>query len=81
MAVSTSQYSQQFLASDESVTVREMLEAMVADPAYNTQATYSPWQEDEVSFFDKHFTYLCMHPNVKPREYISNLRLMTKIKH
>jgi hypothetical protein len=30
---------------------------------------------------DKHLTYLSAHPKVKPQQYMSNLRLQTKIRN
>lgn len=79
MAVTPTEYRRQFLASEEAVDVREQLEAMMRDPAYNTQSFYTPLHPDEnLSFVDKHLAYLSDHSKLKSQEYLSNLRLKTK---
>lgn len=78
MAVTPTEYRRQFLASEEAVTVREQLEAMLRDPAYNTQSFYTPYQTENQSFVDRHLAYLSDHPKLKVSEYMSNLRLKTK---
>jgi hypothetical protein len=70
--------SQKFLASDAAKLVREELEHMMGDAAFNTTSTYSPSSEDSVLFVDKHMKYLSQHPNLNPQHYLSNLRLMTR---
>ena len=71
--------SQKFLASDEAQLIRLDLEKMMTDPAFNTTSTYSPTSIDSVLFVDKHMKYLSQHPNLNPQQYLSNLRLMTRI--
>ena len=78
MALTVNEYKRKFLASDEAIQARHQLEAMMLDVAYNTKTYYVPKQEAEMSFSDKHMAYLCQHPKLNPREYLANLRLMTK---
>jgi hypothetical protein len=81
MAVTPSQYKRDFLASEDAVVVREQLEAMVTSTAYHTASFYTPSQEEEMSFVEKHLAYLSDHPKLNVNEYLSNLRLKTKHRH
>ena len=80
MKLSPSQYKQQFLSSELSDEIKKRLELMEEDPNYHTGASVSPVNEDIITFADKHFTYICEHPAVKPLEYLSNLRLKTQVR-
>ncbi len=71
---------QKFLESDEVIVIRLALEGMVSDASYNTEAKYTVNPANSLSFVDKHLTYLCAHPKLNPQHYLSNLRLMTRIK-
>lgn len=77
MAITTKEYKQYFLTSVEASYVRDELESMVENPLYNTKSSYAP-QQANITFVDKHVNYLSEHPKLKPSEYLSNLRLMTK---
>ena len=71
---------QKFLDSEEATAIRKALQGMAADPAFNTAATYTVSQAHLQSFVDKHMKYLTEHPKVNPRHYLSNLKLMTRVK-
>ncbi len=77
MALATNEYKRTFMASEDAGTIRLELERMVTDPSYVTKTFYSPLNSD-ISFVDKHLTYLSEHPKLKSSEYLANLRLMTK---
>ena len=57
---------------------------MVADEKYNTDSTYSSdtitYSDHLIPFVDKHMQYLIMHPSVDAEQYLSNLRLMTRVR-
>lgn len=57
---------------------------MVKDPAFNTEPTYSSkidlYPDNLMPFVDKHMAYLCAHAALDPWHYISNLKLMTRIR-
>ena len=77
----TTQRAVEFLKSHEGIAVYEELLKMVEDDAYNTTSTYSPSSENgDLLFIDKHMSYLCSHAGVIPTQYISNLRLITKVR-
>jgi hypothetical protein len=75
------QRAQEFLKSEEGQAVYAELCKMVEDDSYNTVSTFSPSAEDgSLLFIDKHMTYLCTHLSVKSDQYLSNLRLITKVR-
>ncbi len=77
----TTQRAVEFLKSPEGVAVYEQLLEMVEDKGYNTASTYSPSSENgNLLFIDKHMSYLCSHASVVPAQYLSNLRLVTKVR-
>ncbi|CAN5149673.1 hypothetical protein BH09PAT3_BH09PAT3_2380 [soil metagenome] len=78
MALTANEFKRNFLASTDAVLIREELERMTTDPKYNTRSFYTPQQDENLSFVDKHMGYLSDHPKLKPSEYLANLRLMTK---
>ncbi len=80
MHVSASEYRRQFLTSEEALYAKSQLDAMMADPLYNTRASYVAGQAEDMSFADTHLGYLSNHPQIKVREYLSNLRLKTKLR-
>ncbi len=73
-----------FLESEEGLLAKELLQEMAEDKAYNTSPGYSAnsdlYPSGVVPFVDKHMDYLSTHPNTEPQAYISNLRLMTRIR-
>lgn len=71
---------QKFLDSDVAVAIREQLEKMLADGAFNTTSSYAATREDNMPFVEKHMNYLSDHPKLNPQHYVANLRLMTRIK-
>ena len=71
---------QKFLDSEEAIRIKTALEKMVDDPAFNTEPTYTTGADPSWSFVDKHMTYLSEHPKLSPQHYLSNLRLMTRLK-
>lgn len=75
------QRAQEFLKSDEGREVYEELMKMVEDSSYNTVSTFSPSAEDgTLLFIDKHMSYICSHLGVNSAQYLSNLRLITKVR-
>lgn len=73
-----------FFDSAEGTMVKDALDLMAGDKAYNTSASYTANiiqnPDNLISFTDKHMNYLNSHPKIDPNQYIANLRLMTKIK-
>jgi hypothetical protein len=73
-----------FLSSEEGIESRRALQHMVADATYNTDPTYSSntklHPNNLISFVDKHMDYLCSHPAIDPQHYLSNLRLISRLK-
>jgi hypothetical protein len=73
-----------FFESEEGIAVRDKLQRMASDSAFNTSSSYSAnaeaYPSNVISFTDKHMNYLNAHPAVDPQQYLANLRLMTRLK-
>ncbi|MBA3758603.1 hypothetical protein H0X10_03165 [Candidatus Saccharibacteria bacterium] len=73
-----------FFETAEGLEIARALREMDADNAFSTIASYSAnaavYPDNLIPFVDKHMNYLKQHQNVNPVHYLSNLRLMTKIK-
>jgi len=65
--------------------VREKLREMERDLSLNTRiSSYSAnselYPDNQIPFVEKHIAYLMSHPKVVPEQYLSNLRLMLKVR-
>jgi hypothetical protein len=73
-----------FFESSEGTEMVEMLRAMEADAAFNTESSYIAdgikYPGNSLSFVEKHKSYILAHPNIDPRSYVSNLRLKTRLR-
>ncbi len=73
-----------YYTSEEGIEVIEALKSIAASNLYNTGVSYSSntqeYPDNKMPFVDKHMRYLNAHPNLDPMQYISNLRLMTRIR-
>ena len=73
-----------FFQTEEGISVEKSLRTMVADNTYNTKSSYSANSElypnNLIPFVNKHMEYLRSHPATDPQHYLSNLRLMTRVK-
>jgi len=69
-----------FLQSVEGVELRKELIKMTESAQYNTRTMYSISNKDGLTFVDKHMKYMSMYPSLNCRQYVSNLKLMTKIR-
>ncbi len=73
-----------FFTSEEGVVALQELEALADNKAYFTEASYSAntslYPDNAISFVDKHMLYLQSHPGINTQQYISNLRLMTRLR-
>ena len=79
--VYTTQRAKDFLVSPEGLAAYADLIEMEKDKGYKTVSTYSPSSENgDLSFIDKHMNYLSSHAAVNAAQYVSNLRLITKIR-
>lgn len=75
------QRAQAFLESEEGVAAYGELCRLVEDENYNTASSFSPSATDgNLLFIDKHMNYLCGHLSVNTTQYLSNLKLITKVR-
>ncbi len=69
---------------EEIARVERELRLLVSDPAFSTESSYSAnvaaYPDHLIPFVQKHIAYLHAHPKVNPDQYLSNLRMMTKIR-
>lgn len=74
-----------FPDSEEGIVTKQKLSMMVSDITYTTESGYNAnvllYPDNDISFVDKHMRYLSEHQNVNPQQYLSNLRLMTRVRH
>lgn len=67
--------------ADESLII---LQDMERDPSLITKDAYTPnvalYPDGRMPFVDIHMAYLKSHKQVDPKHYLSNLRLMIKIR-
>ncbi len=82
--MSTTSKRLNFADTIEGQATKDALCLMAADNAYNTLSSYSAngilYPDHQISFVDKHMNYLVAHPSTDPQLYMSNLRLMTRIR-
>jgi hypothetical protein len=73
-----------FISDEHVQEVHEELEEMERDSAFNTESSFSPnvdlYPDNRMPFVDKHMQYLMSHRGIDPNQYLSNLRLMTRIR-
>lgn len=73
-----------FLVSQPGIDALNALNDMVASKEYHTESSYSAntalHTDNLISFTDKHMMYLQNHLSIDPEQYISNLKLMTRIR-
>lgn len=73
-----------FFESEEGVAVKQTLRLMTEDTRYNTDSSYSAdsgsYPNNLIPFVDKHMNYLRSHPSTDPQHYLSNLRLITRLR-
>ena len=73
-----------FPESEEGIKSYQALKAMTEDDSFHTDASYSAnealYPDHLIPFIDKHMNYLRDHPELDSYQYISNLKLMTKIR-
>jgi hypothetical protein len=73
-----------FLESEEAARIRESLLHMQTDSSFNTRPSYTAngvvYPDNHMTFAEKHMHYLSEHQDVNAQHYLSNLRLMTRVK-
>jgi len=82
--MSTTKKRSDFLTTEEGIYAKKTLIHMMSDEKYNTKASYSAdavkYPNNLIPFVDKHIKYLIEHQSVNLDHYLSNLRLMTRLK-
>jgi hypothetical protein len=82
--VATTSIKTDFITSEAGIRATEALNKMVMDRTYITVPSYcadsDKYADNLIPFVDKHLAYLRTHPATNPDQYLSNLRLMTRVK-
>lgn len=72
------------MSTEEEAEILVVLRAMEEDTAYNTPARYSSntalYPNNSITFSAQHLTYMRRFPDLDPRQYIQNLKLITRIR-
>lgn len=68
-----------FMTSETGTLLRTELEKMAKSKLYNTKSIYSAFDKDGLTFVDRNMRYMSQYPNLNYEQYISNLKLKTKI--
>jgi len=67
-----------FYASERCLHARTALQQLVDSPQFNTDSSDSDGRA--LGFIDRHLHYLSVHPSTLVDGYISNLKLMTRVR-
>ena len=81
MTFKSTEARQKFWASDDAAWARAQLQLLVEDAGYNTpeKSSYAHPEVLPLSFVEWNLLYLCEHPQIRVSDYISNVRLRTRI--
>lgn len=73
-----------FTDENEAAETEQRLREMVMDTSFNTESSYSAnealYPDNVMPFVDKHMAFLRARSGIDPQQYLSNLRLMTRIR-
>jgi len=67
-----------FYASEQCLVARMALQQLMDSPQYNTDSDH--FSGHALGFVDRHLHYLSTHPSTLVNGYISNLKLMTRVR-
>lgn len=71
---------EEYLETVAGTEARKELQDMVNSVVYDTHDVYSATAGERQTFVERHLDYLAKHPATNLTVYVSNLRVMTKIK-
>jgi len=77
IAVQHTPTQRKFYNSERCETAREALQELIDSTGHTTDSAY---YNGGLGFMDRHLHYLSTHPQVNMDGYLSNLRLMTKVR-
>lgn len=64
----------------DGLEILKQLEAMCRSEEYITNDSYAPNSENLISFLDKHQEFIRKHPNTNAQHYVSNLKIMCRLR-
>lgn len=71
---------EQFLLTDTGSHTKVELQRMVDSPNYHTITSYDVMVGRPSPFVERHLNYLVAHQYVKPAAYLTNLKVMAKVR-
>ena len=71
---------EQFLLTDTGSSAKLELQRMADSPSFHTRPAYDIVTGRRSPFVDRHLNYLAAHPYVKPAAYLTNLKVMVKVR-
>ena len=77
--MTNAQSKQSFIDSEKGCELRKQLEMMVKSPDYNTHILSLNGDSEGSLFVQKHLNYMSSHKTMDHMQYLSNLKLMTRI--
>ena len=73
-----------FRTSEGGMRAIATLNVMVSDDSYVTEPSFiadsEKYPDNLIPFIDKHMNYLLSHPYINPDHYLSNLKLMSRLR-
>ena len=73
-----------FAETEKGKEIRHKLWLLTEDNQYNTSSSYSAnellYPDNLMPFIDKHMNYLINHPMLDPDTYMSNIKLLTRLR-
>jgi hypothetical protein len=73
-----------FFDTEEGKDIKRKLQQMTGDSTYNTTASYSSntalYPDNLMPFVDKHMNYLINNPKLEAGIYLTNVKLITRIR-
>jgi hypothetical protein len=68
-----------FLQSEKAKLLHDQLQEMVKSPRYNTKLVGQTYDPKGLHFIEKYMVYMSLHRKMDHRQYVANLKLMTKV--
>lgn len=82
--MATQKSRKDFLDTEEGRDIKLKLQHMEDDCLYNTAPSYNSntelYPDNLIPFVDKHINYLINHPKLEARQYLANVRLVTRLR-
>lgn len=72
--------TERFMKTERGIALHATLTSMARSKHYKTETSYSPGYKNGQSFVMKQMAYMSQYPDLNYNQYVSNLKLKTRIK-